>query len=223
MKTINVMLFLALIFGYTNTNAQLFNSEKAVTHFYIVNVDKNLLGLSNSTNVGDENKEIEEIRSDLLTNIIDSIYTLSSEMFKTEIGLELLPLGELKNKIAYNANFPKCPDMVNIKKVLKKASGYKYYADYYVNIFSGFNGEYLAKPHFAQIKPLYAICFTLYDNTGRIVKKIDFSYKSKVPFGNNKKGSVKTNQEVQTRLCDMYCDAFKEFAQEYKRVLVAKL
>lgn len=225
MKILTSLMFAALMMILGNVNAQTPEAGKAATHFYIVNVDNALLNISGpgtAKNNDDEDDDIA-IQNEVVTHIIDSIYTISSELFKSQLGLELLPLNELKSKIRYSSEFPNCPNTTNIKRVLKKVSGYKYYADYYVNIFSGYNNEYLAKPHLTQIKPLYALSFTLYDNSGKVVKRIDFSYRSKKPMFNSNKNVNISSEKVKTELCNLYTDALKEFTIEYKKVLLAKL
>lgn len=222
MKSLTGLFFVVLI-SVSLVNAQSINSEKAATHFYIVNLDNELLDILNQTNAKGKLDAATMEKTDMVASIIDSVYNMSSQVFKSDLGLELLPLNELQSKIKYNSEFPNCPNMVNIKKVLKTASGYKYYADYFVNIFSGLNPDSQAKPSLNQIRPLYAISFTLYDGTGKIVKKMDFSYKSKKPLADNKKDAAKTNEEIKSKICSQYNLALNEFTAEYKKMLIAKL
>lgn len=221
MKTAILGIVLGLLMNIGKANAGDKNSEKAATHFYIVNIDNDLLSIMNSIN--NENISGATVAGSIANSIIDTIYEISAQTFRTQLGLDLLPLSELRDKIKYNKTYPECPDMVNINKVLKVASGYKYYVDFYVNIYSEITNESVINPTPSQIRPLYAISFTLYDNTGKVIKKLQYSYQSPKVLEENKKRSVAIDKIVKTNLCGMYEIALKEFTSEYKKNLVAAL
>jgi len=199
--------------------AQTLKDDKAVTHFYIVNIDEDLLDVSTSAKVNDKTPS----RNEFVVGIIDTFYAIASERFKNELGLELLPLGELQGKVKYNSQYPNCPDMTNIKKVLKNAAGYKYYTDYFVNIFSDNNTDSSVKSAPNRIRPLYAICFTIYDASGKQVKKIDMTYKSRKPLAENKQDMKDLNQQMKSKLSKFYSEALTGFAFEYKKKMTAQL
>jgi len=206
--------------GVGNSCAQPDNAAKAVTHFYIVNFDNELL---NFLNASKEDISNNSLNSPVTMLIMDTLYQISTQIFKKELGLELLPLNELQNKIKYNKTFPDCPDVFSINKVLKKASGYKYYIDYYVNIFSDVTNKSALTSSLSQIKPLYAISFTLYDSNGKVVKKFQYSYRSTEPLANDKEKKQISKQDIKTNLCSTYEVALKKFTSGYKKNLVASL
>lgn len=154
--------------------------------------------------------------------IIDTFYAIASAKLKDELGLELLPLNELHNKIKYSSEYPNCPDMINIKKVLKNASGYQYYADFFVNIYSTFP-ETSEKLALNEIKPLYAISFTLFDSKGSVIQKIEFSFKSKEPLAKTNKQNESLEQQIKKSLCLYYGEALNGFSTMCKKKLTAQL
>lgn len=194
-------------------------SERAATHFYTVNFDskfQNYFSLDDSK--GDS---LNYTLSNKFTQAIaDSMYVISANAFKTELGLELLPLSELKDKVRYNNEYPNYPDAIKIKKVLKSASGYKYYVDFYINVFSGYSIDPTERPSLNHVKPIYAISFTLYNGNGNILKKIQFSHPSSEPIVENK---CDKKEHVELLLCNLYKEAMKEFTNEYKAGIAAAL
>lgn len=210
-------IFVVLLASGMGLKAQSLQSNKTATHFFIVNMDENLLNVLNviKNDKKNETPSSEPMDKDLMESIIDTFYFISSEKFKIEFGIELLPLNELQCKIKYSNLFPNCPDVANIKKVIKNASGYKFYTDYFVNIFSDINTDYPVKS-LMHIRPLYAICFNLYDATGKLVKNIKFSYKSKKPLADNRLDIEKTEQQMKSELSQFYTDALNEYASMHK-------
>ena len=221
MKTI-VGIFVALMVSGVGLKAQSLQSNKTATHFFIVNMDENLLNVLNEikNDKKNETSSAVPIDKDLMESIIDTFYSISSEKFKIEFGIDLLPLNELQSKIKYSNLFPNCPDVVNIRKVIKNASGYKFYTDYFVNIFSDINTDYPVKNALMHIRPLYAFCFNLYDATGKLVKNIKFSYKSKKPLADNRLDIEKTKQQMKAELSQFYSDALNEYASMHKLKLM---
>ena len=220
------LLFAVTLLSWMGLNAQAIQGEKSVTHFYIVNLDENLFDVFSSGMVDSKTtKSIDnEVVDEFIAGVIDTFYTIAAEKFKEDIGLELLPLNELNNKIKYNKKYPNCPDMDNIKKVLKNVSGYKYYMDYFVNIFSDANTDFSAKPTPNRIKPLFAISFNLYDGTGKLIEKIDYSYKSNKSLSEGSKPGIRPkSQQMKVRLCNSYSDALNGFSIVCKRKLTAQL
>jgi hypothetical protein len=217
MRTICI-LFVTLMMSCFVSQAQTSPENKAVTHFYIVNLDEELVDVFTSTKT--DNKTVAG--NEFIQSVIDTFYTIASAKFKNELGLELLPLAELNGKVKYNNQFPNCPDMTNIKKVLKHASGYKYYMDYFVNVFSDVpESSVTSLP--TRIKPLYAISFTIYDGSGRQVKKIDLSYKSKKPLIENKQDMSRVSQVMKIKLSSYYSEALNGVTLEYKKRMTAQL
>ena len=201
--------------------AQNLQGERSVTHFYIVNMDNDLMEIL----TGNENSKLSRSTgNEFIAGIIDTFYTIAAERLKSEIGLEMLPLAELQNKIKYSKEYPNCPRTDNIKKVLKSASGYKYYMDYFVNIFSDTYMESFSTPPPTRVKPLFAICFTLYDATGKPIEKVDFSYKSRKTLADpNRPTGQKLAQQMKSRLCEDYNDALDGFSVICRRKLTAQL
>ena len=202
-----------LVVSCLGLKAQSMQSCNAVTHFFIVNLDENMADVLNFLQ---NEKKTDNFMGELLDKkafeeIMDTFYTIFCEKFKNEFGINLLPLRELQNKIKYNSHFPTCPDVVNIKKVIKNASGYKYYTDFFVNIFSDLSAEYPAKPSLMRIKPIYALCFNLYDSNGALIRNICFSYKSKKSLAETRHELNKTIQEMKAELSEFYSDALNEF------------
>jgi len=71
---------------------------------------------------------------------------------------------------------------------------------------------------------LFAISFNLYDGTGKLVEKIDYSYKSnKALSEGNKPGIRPRSQQMKVRLCNSYSDALNGFSIVCKRKLTAQL
>jgi hypothetical protein len=217
--TLNFLLF--FIFLGWNCVAQAQSPEKAATHFYIVNFDTKFQDFFSLD--GNSSDSLNYALTDQFTqSIADSMYVISANAFKNDLGLELLPLTELRDKVRYNSEFPNYPDAVNIKKVLKSASGYKYYVDFYINVFSGFSIDPTEKPSLNHTKPIYAISFTLYNGNGNILKKIQFSHHSKELIIENPNTTDKKIY-VETLLCNLYEEAIKEFTTEYKAGIAAAL
>ena len=215
------LLSLLLCLSCLGLNAQTLPDKIAVTHFYMVNLDEDLANVFTYKSAKTPDKYSV---GDVVASIIDTFYTIAAERFKNELGLQLLPLNELKSRIKYNSLYPNCPDLSNIKKVLKCASGYNYYTDFFVNIFSELNTESPVRPLPNKIKPLYAISFTLYDNTGKIVQKIDFSYKSRQALSESSKADFDRNsQQLKSKLCDLYAEALNGFEIVCKKKLTAQL
>jgi hypothetical protein len=216
MRTLCVLI--ALMTSCIGLQAQALQADKAVTHFYIVNLDEDLLDVFTSAKADNKTPSSDEF----IKSIIDTFYTIASDKFKNELGLELLPLSELQGKVKYNSQFPNCPDMANIKKVLKHATGYKYYTDYFVNVFSDIP-DTPVKPAPNKIKPLYAISFTIYNESGKQIKKIDIAYKSKKALADNKQDMSKVSQQMKLKLSDFYSEALKGVTVEYKKRMTAQL
>ena len=202
-------------------NAQNLQGEKSATHFFIVNFDENLYDVLTSAKA--DKKSADANGKEFIASIIDTFYSIATEKLKSEIGLELLPLNELHDKIKYNKEYPNCPDMDNIKKVLKSASGYKFYMDYYINVFSDLNSDLTINLSPSKIRPLYAIRFVLYDGLGKPVEKIDFSYKSKKPLADGNKQVNRTGQQLKLRLCDFYNEALDGFSIVCRKKLTSRL
>jgi hypothetical protein len=217
----NLSLFFVIIFVVCfGLNAQSLQERRAVTHFYVVNLDEDLYNVFTQA----KHESSPGVENELIASILDTFYTIASVKFRNELGLELLPLTELKDKIKYNSRYPNCPDMSNIKKVLKSVAGYDYYADYYVNVFSDLNTDSQVQTPLSRIKPLYAISFTLYNATGKIVEKIDFSYKSRKTLAENSKVDVNKNgQQLKSKLCDLYSEALNGFYVICRKKLTASL
>lgn len=222
---LKIVMLGVLIISYLSLKAQSLQGEKAVTHFYNVNLDDGILDLFSSVKI--DNKIFEptnkKVTNEFTANIIDTFYTIASAKLREELGLELLPLSELHSKIKYSRKYPNCPDMVNIKKVLKNASGYQYYADFFVNVYSDFpqNPENLFPE---KIKPLYAISFSLYNAKGETVEKIEFSFRSKEVMANegNQDLTIK-GQQLKLNLCKNYSEALNGFSTICKKKLTAQL
>lgn len=203
-------------------NAQNLQGEKTVTHFYIVNIDNDLRDAITSNN-SDVNY-LKTFSNNFVASIIDTFYTIASEKIKSDLGLELLPLNELQHKIKYNREYPNCPDVYNIKKVLKGVAGYKYYMDYYVNVFSDLNTDSPVIPSLTRIRPLFAISFTLFNDQGKPVEKVTYSYKSRKPLAEvNKQTNGSINEQLKTRLCDYYTEALNAFSEVCKKKQLAQL
>lgn len=218
-----VSIVIILLLNWTAINAQTLQGQKSATHFFMVNLDADIAEVLSA---GDavKNVSVYSLSSNgMITSIIDTFYQIAEERFKAELGLELLPLGELKNKIRYNKDYPLCPDMPNIKKVLKTASGYKFYLDYYVNVFSDLYQETMAKPTPARIRPLFAICFTLYNASGIAVEKVEYSYKTRKPLAQANLSTDKSCQQIKTRLCEYYSEALEGFSVVCRKKLTAQL
>ena len=138
---------------------------------------------------------------------------MSNIAFKNDLGLDLLPLNDFEDKASESLN---CPEMINIKKVLKTSSGFNYYVDYYVNIFSGNNNDTVSNPTLNQIRPLYVISFTLYDNERNVLKRMQYVHRSVQPLADKLAVSQRTSEDIKLALCNIYKEALKEFAFEFK-------
>jgi hypothetical protein len=218
MRQIVVILMFAAI-SQLSANAQSLQGEKVATHFYIVNLDEGLQKFFSSEKT--DRSKFTEITLDnkIIANIIDTFYTIATNKLKDDLGLNLLPLKELQNKIKYNSEYPNCPETANIKKVLKSVSGYTYYTDFYVNVYSDFseNMEALSPD---KIKPLYAISFTLYDAKGNSIEKTDFSFRSKETLT---KDSIQDKNKIKMNLCKYYYEALNGLSIACKKKFVAEL
>lgn len=217
----NLSLFFVVIFvSCIGLCAQSLQDKRAVTHFYVVNLDEDLYNVFTlAQDVSSTNNE-----NNVIASILDTFYTIASLKFKDELGLEMLPLSELKDKIKYNNQYPNCPDVANIKKVLRSVAGYEYYVDYYVNVFSDVNPNSPVRPPVNKIKPLYAISFTLCNATGKVIEKIDFSYKSRKTLAENPKVDIsKDGQQLKSKLCDLYTEALNGFYIVCRKKLTAQL
>jgi len=202
------MLFVGMFFLFNSVKSQSTQNLSAVTHFYIVNLDDKLLESINDINRLDNSKYLTH------KSIIDTFYSISVSFFKDALGLELLPLNELRKKVKYNDQFPECPAAVGVKRVIKSASGYEFYADYYVNVFSdnvdNDNEAYA-------VKPLFAISFTLYDSFGNRVKQIEYSYKSRKALDiKNIENSPDKGEAIKGQYSELYSNALSSFFTHYK-------
>jgi hypothetical protein len=210
-------LFASLIISLCclSLNAEMTIKPKAAaTHFYTVNFDEKLLDIFALAKTGKIIKSNEEP----VAAITDTFYTIAAEKFKTDLNLELLPINELKGKVKYSNLYPDCPD---IKKVLKAAKGYKYYVDYYVNIYSNTAPAADNMPTDI-VTPMYAISFTVYDDNGKEFAKMHFVYKSKMPLTKNKQEYDKLGGHIKSNLCSLYSEALNELTIEYKKILQSK-
>jgi len=203
-KILTGFLFLSLISPITGIKAGNLEVEKAATLFYIVNLDDQMIDMFNQAKPKGEEQSVNSDKLELKSSVMDSIYAISCEVFKNDLGLELLPLNELHNKIKYNNQYPNCPNGEYVKKLVKTGSDYKFYADFYVNIYSGLGTSSIVKPNAKQIKPLYAISLTLYNKSGNVTLKKEFSYKSKDPLAESKKSKTLSAEEIKSKLYDYY-------------------
>jgi hypothetical protein len=219
MKTV-LLLTLVLLCSPT-CEAQTPLKDKTVTYFYVVNLDDDLSRILSLPQVveKDTNAMNQKPNNELLASIADTFYTITLEKFRHELGLELLPLNALQGQVKYSTKYPNCPDVTNVKKVLKSASGYKYYADYYVNVFSDVSIYSPVIPSPTGIKPLYAISLTIYDQTGKLLKKINLSYKSNKALAEPRVDSNKTTERMKSKLCNLYSEALNQVAVEYKKTV----
>jgi hypothetical protein len=225
LKSIVLMLLVFIVVSCLGLHAQSLNGEKAVTHYFMVNIDESIQDIFSSVkpekNIP-KSKENQEKKNRIIEGIIDTFYTIASARVKEELGLELLPLNELHNKIKYSSEYPNCPKMTDIKKVLLSASGYKYYVDFYINIYSNFS-EAAETSSPDRIKPLYAISFTLYDAKGKLVKKTNFSFRSKeVLVKETIKDQNFLGTYMKTNLCNYYNEALNGFSNLDKKKLTAE-
>jgi hypothetical protein len=215
------VIFLGLLMmSCIGLNSQTLPGGRTATYFYIVNFDNNLNELFKLTGseVSSSIDLVEGLNKKFTTNIIDTFYTIASEKFKTELGLELKPLSELTGKVKYNKSYPDCPSVDNVKKVIKSVSGYQYFVDYYVNVFSenSDNPESSLSPSI--VKPIYAISFTLYDTNGKTLKQIQLCYRAKKSLAKTHKMDKSTHQEIKSELCSFYSEALDQVAMVYKRI-----
>jgi hypothetical protein len=205
-----ICLIVALMNCFLVVKAKPIDPEKVAPLYYIVNLDKKLQNVFFQPNV--DSKLDSYNNSNETSSLADSLYTMSNLAFKNDLGFELLPLNDFEDKASESVN---CPEMINIKKVLKTSSGYNYYVDYYVNIFSGNNIDSVSRPSLNQIRPLYVISLTLYDNGRNVVNRIQYVYRSSKPLAEKLNGTKRTEQDIKMALCDIYQDALKEFAFEF--------
>jgi hypothetical protein len=215
------IIFLGLmIMSFAGINAQSLLIDHTATHFYIVNFDKNLNEIFNSTEPDSKNPFSfkEKVNKEFISSIIDTFYKIASDKFKSELGLELMPLNELQGKVKYNESYPDCPYVANIKKVVKSVSGYQYFVDYYVNVFTDLSVNSAPTLTPAMIKPIYAISFTIYNNNGKLLKQIQLCYKAKKSLAKTHEINTNTNKEVKTELCSFYNEALDQVAMAYKRI-----
>jgi len=219
MKT--VLLFALVTLCSLKSGAQTTSKDKAVTYFYVVNLDDDLSRILSLKKVVEKDSTAfdQKLNNEMIASIADTFYTITLEKFRHELGLELLPLNALQGQVKYNTKYPNCPDVSNVKKVLKSASGYKYYADYYVNVFSDVSIYSPVIPSPTGIKPLYAISLTIYDQTGKVLKKINLSYKSNKALVDLKADSNKSGEQMKSKLCNMYSEALNRVATEYKKTV----
>lgn len=219
-----ILVLVILTISCFGLNAQSLQGEKAATHFYMINMDESLTNVFSfeKTETQTYRNTSDQGSNEFISCIIDTFYAIASAKLKDELGLELLPLNELHNKIKYSSEYPNCPDMINIKKVLKNASGYQYYADFFVNIYSTFP-ETSEKLALNEIKPLYAISFTLFDSKGSVIQKIEFSFKSKEPLAKTNKQNESLEQQIKKSLCLYYGEALNGFSTMCKKKLTAQL
>jgi hypothetical protein len=205
-------------------HAQSLNGEKAVTHYFMVNIDESIQDIFSSVkpekNIPKSKENLEKNR--IIEGIIDTFYTIAAGRVKDELGLELLPLNELHNKIKYSSEYPNCPKMTDIRKVLLNAPGYQYYVDFYINIYSNFS-EAAETTSPDRIKPLYAVSFTLYDAKGKVVKKTNFSFRSnEVLVKETIKDQNYFGTLLKTNLCSYYSEALNGFSNLSKKKLTAE-
>lgn len=184
--------------------------EKVAPLYYIVNLDKKLQNIIFQPNI---DSKLDTYCNYEIASLADSLYSMSNTAFKKDLGLDLLPLNDFEDKASESFN---CPEMINIKKVLKTSTGFNYYVDYYVNIFSGNNIDSISNPSLNQIRPLYVICFTLYDNQRNVLTRMQYVHRSSQPLADKLTGSRKTYEDIKLALCNIYKDALKEFAFEFK-------
>ncbi len=218
MKALSLIIFLSLFISLKGLNAaEEIKGEKAATLFYIVNLDDQMLDVFKQVKAKTDDASASDNKIEVTSGVIDSIYAISSDVFKDDLGLELLPLNELQNKVKYNSQFPNCPNEGNnIKKAVKNATGYKFYVDFFVNIYSGLNPSPNSKVTAKQIRPLYAISFTIYNKSGNVTLKKEFTYRSNDTLADNKKGKKITEQDIMSKLYNTYRTALREFTSEYK-------
>lgn len=191
--------------------AKSIDPEKVAPLYYIVNLDKKLQNVFHQLNV--DCKLDTYNNSTETSSLADSLYAMSNLTFKNDLGIELLPLNDFEDKASETIN---CPEMINIKKVLKTSAGYNYYVDYYVNIFSGNNIDSVSRPSLNQIRPLYVISFTLYDNQRNVLSRMQYVYRSSKPLAEKLNGTKSTEQDIKMALCNIYQEALKEFAFEFQ-------
>jgi hypothetical protein len=214
----NLLILSIAIISCIGIKGQSLQTNQSVTYFYTVNFDKTLAQLFNSTDVNNTINESYNTftNNDVIAGIIDTFYCIASEKFRSELSMELLPLKELQGKVKYSMMYPKCPSITNIKKVMKSASGYQYYVDYYINVYSDLTPTlYDALPP-TRIRPVYAISFTIYDSNGVQVKEIKLCYKSKKTLANEQEKLDKTSQKMKSQLCSFYSEALNQLTMAYK-------
>lgn len=214
MKTL-IVLAVAIV-SCVGLRAQSLQGSQPVTYFYTVNFDDNMVSIFNSTDSTSNIPTTSFDNGKFLASLVDTFYCIAAKKFKTELGLELLPLNELQGKVKYSSAYPECPNLPNIKKAVKTAAGYKYYVDYYVNVFSDLSPESTLEPSAKRIRPLYAISFTIYNRDGKPVKEVKLSYKSRQPLACEKEEMSAPSCQMKAKLCDFYNEALNELTEVYK-------
>lgn len=212
MKTLIILAF--TIVSCIGLKAQSLQGSQPVTYFYTVNFDDNMVSIFNSSDTVSCVPSTTFENSKFLSSLVDTFYSLAAEKFKAELGLELLPLNELQGKVKYSNAYPECPNLASIKKAVKTAAGYKYYVDYYVNVFSDLSPESTLEPNAKRIRPLYAISFTIYNRNGKPVKEIKLSYKSRKPLADEDLSAPSC--QMKAKLCNFYNEALNELTEVYK-------
>jgi hypothetical protein len=214
MKTL-IVLGIAIL-SCVGLRAQALQGSQPVTYFYIVNFDDNMVSIFKSSDTLNNISTTPFDNGKYLASLIDTFYYIAAEKFKNELGLELLPLGELQGKVKYNNTYPECPHLPNIKKAIKTAAGYKYYVDFFVNVFSDLSPESTLEPAAHRIRPLYALSFSIYNRDGKPVKEIKLSYKSRKSLADGKENITSSTCEMKTKLCSFYNEALNELTEIYK-------
>lgn len=214
MKTLIILVF--IIVSCVGLRAQSLQGSQPVTYFYTVNFDDNMVSIFNSSDTASSVPSTTFDNSKFLASLADTFYCIAAEKFKAELGLELLPLNELQGKVKYSNAYPECPNLASIKKAVKTAAGYKYYVDYYVNVFSDLSPESTLEPNAKRIRPLYAISFTIYNRSGKPVKEIKLSYKSRKPLADEKEDMSAPSCQMKVKLCNFYNEALNELTEVYK-------
>ncbi len=214
MKTLIILA--VTILSCVGLRAQALQGTQPVTYFYTVNFDDNMVSIFNSSDTVNNVPSTTFDNGKFLASLVDTFYCLAANKFKSELDLDLLPLSELQGKVKYSNTYPECPNLSSIKKAVKSAAGYKYYVDYYVNVFSDLSPESTLEPNAKRIRPLYAISFTIYNRDGKAVKEIKLSYKSRQPLACEKEEMSAPSCQMKAKLCDFYNEALNELTEVYK-------
>lgn len=214
MKTLIILA--VTILSCVGLKAQKLQGSQPVIYFYTVNFDDNMVSIFNSSDTLNNVSSTVLSNDKFLASLVDTFYCIAANKFKNELDLELLPLSELQGKVKYSNTYPECPNLANIKKAVKTAAGYKYYVDYYVNVFSDLSPESTLEPSAKRIRPLYAISFTIYNRNGKPVKEIKLSYKSRKPLADEKDDMFAPSCHMKAKLCSFYNEALNELTEVYK-------